>query len=167
MGKYSAYDLLLKFIDELKVVIYTTFVFLNIDTDVVKILMALMFIDTLFGIIKSLRMGKPFDFKILFFGLSTKLLILLIPMVLALVGKGLKNYDFTPMVDGVLRILMIAEAFSIFTSMYIIKTKEEVKNVDLISMLLSSIRKGILNLAKHWLHKIENPIETDKNDNNG
>jgi phage-related holin len=155
--KPENYEILYKYASEIKAVIYTTFVFLNIDVDIVKILMLLMLLDTIFGIWKAIVLSKKVRFKILYFGLTTKTLILLIPMTLALVGKGLKTYDFTPLVDITLKILVVSEGFSVFTSMYVIKTKKEVENIDLISMLLSAIRKGLLNLIKVWLGKIENP----------
>lgn len=147
-----------KHFDEIKAALYSASLFLNINLEIVQILMILMAIDTVFGIIKALALGEQFDFKILFFGFCTKILILLIPMVLALVGKGL-GYDFTPLVSGVMKVLVIAEGFSIITSMYVIKTKEKVKNVDVISMLLSSIRKGLMGTINIMLRKIEKPIE--------
>ena len=151
-------DKYLKHFDEIKAALYSTALFLNINLEIVQILMILMALDTVFGIIKALRLGDQFNFGILFWGFSTKLLILIIPMVLALVGKGL-GYDFTPLVDGVMKVLVLAEGFSIFTSMYVIKTKEKVKNVDVVSMLLSSIRKGFMSTINVLLKKIEKPIE--------
>jgi len=151
-------DKYLKHFDEIKAALYSTALFLNINLEIVQILMLLMALDTIFGIAKALRLGDQFNFGILFWGFSTKLLILIIPMVLALVGKGL-GYDFTPLVDGVMKVLVLAEGFSIFTSMYVIKTKEKVKNVDVVSMLLSSIRKGFMSTINVLLKKIEKPIE--------
>jgi toxin secretion/phage lysis holin len=162
---YNFYNFIERFSGELKAVIYTSFVFLQIDPDVVEILMMLMFFDTLFGIAKAPFLGRKFSFKILWFGLISKILILLIPMTLALVGKGLKTYDFTPMVDMVLKVLLVSEGFSIITSMYEIKTKKKAENIDLITVLLSSIRKGLLSLINFWMKKIENPAGLPENIN--
>lgn len=156
--KTTIYDALLRYADQIKTMICTMFAFLNIDADIVKILMLLMFLDTVFGITKSIVLKKDVTKGILFLGLLVKMVILLIPMVLALVGKGLK-YDFTPIVDGVLRVLVASEGLSIFTSMYVIKTKKDVKNFDIITLLLSSIRKALFNLIKMWLGQIEQPNE--------
>lgn len=161
--KIVVYEVLCKYADQIKAVIYTAFVFLNIDVDIVKILIALMFLDTCFGIWKAIVLNNKVKFKTLYFGLTTKTLVLLIPMTLALVGKGLKTYDFTPLVDITLKILVVSEGFSIFTSMYVIKIKKEVENVDLISMLLSSIRKGLLKLINFWFGQLENPTEDESN----
>lgn len=145
-------------INEIKTGLYLSFAFLNIDTDIVKVLMMLMLIDTLSGVIKSLSIGKRFDFKVMFFGLCSKLLILLIPMVLALVGKGIsKTYDFSPILDGVLKVLVVAEGLSIITNFYVLKTKKEVQNIDIVSLLLTAIRKGMLSIINSILQKIEKP----------
>lgn len=146
-----------KYVNEIKAVVYSTFVFLNIDTDIVQILIYLMCLDTLFGFTKAIVMKENVSFGRMFYGFTTKILVLLIPMTLALVGKGLKGYDFTPFVEIVLKVLVVSEGISIVTNMYVIKTKKAVKNVDFVSMLLNSIRKGLTNLLKRWLGEIENP----------
>lgn len=143
-------------INEIKTAIYLAFVFLNIDTDVVKILMWLMLIDTISGVVKSFCTSKHFDFKLLFFGACSKLLVLLIPMTLALVAKGIsKDYDFTPVLDAVLRLLVVSEGLSIITNFYVIKTKKEVKNFDVISILLSTLRRGMLAIINGTLKTLE------------
>lgn len=147
-------------INEIKTAIYLSFAFLNIDTDVVKVLMLLMLIDTMSGIIKSLALGEKFNFKVLFFGLCSKLLILLIPMVLALVGKGIsKSYDFSPVLDTVLKVLVVAEGLSIITNFYVMKTRKEIQNIDIVTLLLTAIRKGMLSIINATLKKIENPTD--------
>lgn len=147
---------LLSHLNEIKTALYLAFIFLNIDTDVVKILTWLMLIDTLSGIVKSLIISKSFDFKLLFFGLCSKILVLLIPMTLALVAKGIsKTYDFTPVLDAVLRVLVVSEGLSIITNFYIIKTKKEVKNFDIISLLLSALRKGMFAIINGTLKSIQ------------
>jgi phage-related holin len=143
-------------VNEIKTAIYSAFIFLNIDTDVVQVLCWLMFIDTFSGVVKSFVLGKTFDFKVLFFGICSKLLILLIPMVIALVGKGIsKTYDFTSILDAVLKILVVSEGLSIITNFYVVKTGKDVKNFDVVTLLLSSIRKWMQNIIKSTIDKIE------------
>lgn len=143
-------------VNEIKTSLYFAFVFLNIDTDIVKVLMLLMLIDTLSGVIKSLGLKEKFNFKILFFGLCSKLLILLIPMVLALVGRGIsKTYNFSPLLDSVLKVLVVAEGLSIITNFYVLKTKKEIQNIDIVTLLLSAIRKAMLSIINSTLNKIK------------
>lgn len=150
-------DFFAEYANELKMCVYGAFVFLNIDTDIVNILIYLMCLDTLFGFTKAIVIKENVSFGRMFYGFTTKTLVLLIPMTLALVGKGLKGYDFTPFVEIVLKVLVVSEGISIVTNMYVIKTKKAVKNVDFVSMLLNSLRKGLTNLLKRWLGEIENP----------
>ncbi len=161
----SIYEVLKDHINEIKTAIYSAFVFLHIDTEVVKVLLFLMLFDTIFGIVKSIVMGVKFDFKVLLGGIINKTLTLLIPMTLALVGQGLKKYDFTPLVDMVLRILVVAEGFSILTSFYVIKTKKEVENFDIITLLLAALRQNVMKLLKAWLGKIDTPNNEDSPEN--
>lgn len=155
MPKQTLWSFVTTHINEFKTLVYSLFIFLNIDAGVVQILIWLMMIDTSAGILKALTLGRKFYFKVLLFGLCTKLLVLLIPMVVALVGKGLtKSYDFTPVLDCILKILVVSEGFSIITSFYVIKTKKEVKSVDVISLLLSAIRKMLLRIINSSLKNI-------------
>lgn len=163
MDKHSYYDLVSKYGNEIKSLIYSAFVFLNINTDVVKALLWLMLADTAFGICKSIVMKRPFKFPILFEGFISKIMILLIPMVLALIGKGL-GYDFKILPDTAMKILVVAEGISIFKSFYVIRTKKEPEDVDIITMLIISIRKGLMSLINFWLKKVENPIIVENKD---
>ena len=156
MQKNIFFEFIQDHINELKALIYSTFIYLNLDVDVVKVLIWLMFIDTLSGILKALILDKRFDFKVLFFGICSKLLVLLIPMVLALVGKGIsKTYDFVIVLECILKILVVSEGLSIITNFYVIKTKKEVKNIDVITLLLSTIRNLLLKIIKSTVKEID------------
>lgn len=130
------------YVTAIKAFIYGVFLFLDIDIDIVKILGILMAIDTVLGIIKTVRLGKKFSFKILIWGMITKVSILIVPMILALVAKGL-SFDFRWFVNAVLNILVVAEAFSSITNIISIKENKELENSDFITQLLHNIRKGL------------------------
>lgn len=158
-------DIIERYANEIKTAIYSAFIFLNIDTDIVKVLMILMFLDTVFGIGKSHVMGRYFSFKRLFEGIISKSGILLLPLVVALVGKGL-GYDFKFLPELIIKLLVTAEGLSILTSFYTIRTKKEPKDVDFISLIIISIRKGLMKVFGTFITKLENPlpIEIDNND---
>ncbi|CAL2092069.1 conserved membrane hypothetical protein [Tenacibaculum sp. 190524A05c] len=128
-----------------KYLFYALFTFLGIKSDVVKILFWLMLIDTCFGIIKTLSLGLKFKIKKLALGFISKLSILLIPMTIALIGKGL-SFDFKWFVTAVMNILIVSEGISIFSNWLSIRQKKEVKNDDLITKLLNAIRNYLLRL---------------------
>lgn len=142
--------------NEIKILIYSFFVFLDIDTNIVKILFYLMIIDTLIGVIKTIALNNRFVFKKLLLGFVSKLAIILIPMAVALMGKGL-SYDFSLFVTVVLDIIIVSEGISIFSNAIAIKTKKEVQDFDPITKLLIAIRTGLINLFKRFISNIETP----------
>lgn len=139
-----------------KTLIYSFFIFMDIDVDVVHILALLMGVDTVLGVVKVLRLREKFSFKIMLWGLITKAAVLIIPMVLALTAKAL-DFDFRWFVVAVLNVIIVAEAFSCITNILSIKSKKKVENVDYITVLLHSIRKGLGAMVDRILKTIETP----------
>lgn len=130
------------YITGIKAFVYGIFLFLDINIDTVKILAILMTIDTVLGVIKTIRLGKKFSFKKLIWGMITKVSILIVPMILALTAKAL-NFDFTWFVNAVLNLLVVAEAFSSITNIISIKENRELENTDFITQLLHKVRDGL------------------------
>lgn len=128
--------------NELKSLAYGAILFLQIELDVALILISLMCLDTLFGMIKATLIETlTFSWKELFKGLCVKLIILLIPMTVALVAKGLGMSDFKILVGIVMKALIIAEGSSIWNSFLSIKKGEEIKQTDLVAVLIERISK--------------------------
>lgn len=126
--------------NELKSLIYGAILFLQIEIDVALILISLMCLDTLFGMIKATLIETlTFSWKALFKGLCVKLIILLIPMTVALVAKGLGMSDFKILVAIVMKALVISEGSSIWNSFLSIKKGEEIKQTDLVAVLIERI----------------------------
>lgn len=149
----------------IKVAVYSFFAYLGIDTNVVEILFILMCVDTMLGGAKAVRLGQQFSFKKLLWGMVTKLSVLVIPMVIALVAKGL-SFDFKWFVLAILNILIVAEGFSAISNILSIKTKKHVENVDFISMMLKTIRKGLASVASKMLSGIQSGTEDESDDTN-
>lgn len=134
---------------------YLIFIFLGMKTDVVKILFILMTIDSLLGIAKALRLGNKFSFKVLLWGMITKLSILIIPFILALMAKAL-SFDFNYFVIAVMNIIVVSEGISCVTNIISIKTKKQIENADYITQLLQAIKKGLHGIITRLLKVIEN-----------
>jgi len=145
-------------VSAIKIIIYSIFLYLGIDAEVVEVLFVLMCIDTVLGAIKAVVLGKLFSFKKLMWGVVTKLSVLIIPMVMALVAKGL-SFDFKWFVLAILNVLIVAEAFSSISNILSIKSKKNVENVDFVSLLLRGIRQGLANIVKKYLINISLAIE--------
>ena len=141
--------------EEIKYLIYGLFAFLQIDIDVVFILGILMMIDTGLGIAKSVIVSKlKFTFAKLLWGLVSKAGILLIPMILALVAKGV-GFDFKWLVEIVLKILVVSEAISGITNILSIKEKKHIKNEDFISKLLHAVRQFFSDTLRKIIQNIK------------
>ena len=139
-----------------KTTMYLLFVYLGIETGIVKVLFWMMVLDSIFGIIKALRLKQQFSFKVLGWGMVSKLTLLVIPMVLALMGKGL-SFDFNYFVVAVINILIVNEGISCITNMMTIKSGKKIENTDYITKLLEAIRKGLATILQKLFTVIENP----------
>ena len=139
-------NILKDFAEEVKILLYMAFAFLNIDVDIAKIIFYLMMIDTFSGYIKCMVIkDMSFSFRTLYIGLLSKVVILLIPMTLALMGIGL-GYDFTPVMDAVLRLVILSEGISIMTNVLSIRDKKTYENKDYLAILVRFIRDKFTEL---------------------
>ncbi|MEP0263801.1 phage holin family protein [Dokdonia sp.] len=148
------YEKILECPNEIKILIYSFFVYIDIDVELLKVLFCLMLIDTFLGVVKVIVLEKTFYFKKLILGFVSKLAVLVIPMSLNLMGKGL-NYDFNWFITLVIDLLIVSDGISIFSNVIAIKTKQEVKNFDALTKLLKAIRSSLINLFKRFLDTID------------
>lgn len=137
----------------IKTFLYGLFVFLDIDVNVVKILAILMAVDTVLGVFKAIKLKQAISFKKLVWGMVTKVSVLIVPMVLALVAKAL-SFDFSWFVKSVLNILVLAEAFSAISNVISIKEGKQIENQDLVTKLLHTIRIGLSNMINKLFNTI-------------
>lgn len=154
------YDNVAYYFNELKIAIYGVFVYLNIDIKTTKVLMALMFIDTFSGLIKSSVLHHKISLKKLINGILTKFLLILVPMVLALVGKGV-HFDFTWAVTTVMSLMIVSEGLSIITNFLSAKTKKNIEQDDFITKLLMNIRKMFGSILTQLFDKLNSVKVTD------
>ncbi len=78
-------------------------------------------------------------------GLTTKLIVVLIPAVIALIGKGI-CIDMTWLVRVSIHALIVAEGISIIGNIQSFITKEDIPEFDAISLLLAQIRKFLIGV---------------------
>ena len=138
----------------LKLGIYGFFAWLGISMESFGILMILMCLDSLMGAIKAIRMGDQFSFNKLLWGFVLKLCFLIVPLVVALLGKSL-GYEFAIAVNIVISVLSVSEGYSILGNIYSAKNREEVKKVDAVSLLLKALRTALMSFIKKAIKKIE------------
>lgn len=145
----------LKSTNELKMLIYGLFMYLDINVESITILAVLMGLDTFFGSVKVFRIDHTqFKFKLLLLGFVSKIAFLLIPLVVALAGKGL-GYQLTLLVDIAIKILIASETISIISNAIAIKTKKDVEDYDIITKLLKYLRNTFVKISEALLTNLK------------
>lgn len=131
-------------------IIYAVFAYLNIERDMVFILSMLMLGDMIFGVLKAMRLSVKVKMSTMMWGFATKLSLLMIPMVVALMGKALGK-DFIWTVDFAIKMLIVNEGFSILANILSIKQKKNIENFDFVSLTINMLRDFVISKIKNHL----------------
>lgn len=142
-------------LEKARTLTYVLFAYLNIDTEPFFILMVLMCVDSFVGAVKAVRLGYRFSFKRLMIGFTLKLCFLIIPLIIALMGRQL-GYDFHYAVSITLSILSISEMYSILGNIYTAKNKIELDKLDVISEILITLRYVLRRALYNILNRFDN-----------
>ena len=143
-----------KITEFLKLIVYPVFAYLSLDVETTFLLIILMFIDSFLGAVKSFRLGRKIKRSIFWWGISTKLIFILIPVVLSIAGKPI-NYDFSIIVNVVMIVLVISEVYSILGNIYAIKNVVEIEKFDAVSLMIKKLRGKMLSKITTALNTIE------------
>lgn len=139
---------------KIKILLYVVFAYLGVEVESFAILMAFMCLDSVLGAVKAMRLGERFSFKKMLWGFTLKLCFLIVPLVIALLGKSI-GYNLHSVVNVTISILTVAEAYSIIGNIYAAKNKVKVEKLDAISILLLNLRKAIKGLLFNLMNKID------------
>lgn len=136
-----------------KGLIYAGFAFLQIDKHLFNILLIFMILDTIAGLVKVLKVDKDkFSFKALMWGMCSKIGILIVPLLVALLFKGI-GQEMGFGVELIIKILIVSEFISVISNVYTIKTGKQVKDIDVFSLLFKFIRCKAIKLIANWTGK--------------
>ena len=145
----------------MKLLGYGIFAYLDIPIEIFNVLITFILLDTCFGTLKAWRLGQNVRFKILLWGFCLKISILLLPLIIALLAKGMQM-DFILLVEVTIKILILSEFYSCIGNIYAIKNKKELNKIDIISLLLISFRKMTKNYLQKALVKVEQAGDCEK-----
>ena len=140
--------------EKIKVSIYFLFAYLGIELETISILMVFMVIDTILGGVKAMRLKRKFRLRKMLMGFTVKSSFLLIPIMIALLGRSL-NYDLTAIVGVSISILTVAEAYSILGNIYAIKNRVKIEKIDGVSMMLRAIRDFLKEVLINLVSKLK------------
>ncbi|MEF3692229.1 MAG: phage holin family protein [Candidatus Moraniibacteriota bacterium] len=109
----------------------------------------LMIVDVITGIFASVKIdgAKSITSRKMTAGVVAKAMILLIPFLFAVVGKGIGlNMDIYS--RGFLSMLILAEFYSVAGNINSFRTGKRLPEIDVVSSILAKIRKTILNILE-------------------
>jgi phage-related holin len=143
-------------------VITTICWYLNLAQESVMILTILIVLDFTTWIIKSKRIGEEIRSKKGVLWILSKLLLILIPITIALVGKWVW-IDLLWLVSWAFAMIIVSEWYSVISNITIIITWKKTKEEDALSIVLHHILdtfKKVLN----WIIKDYNKYNDNDND---
>ena len=146
----------------LKCLFYTFFALVNINYDLAIFLFAAMMFDMGSGVVKAIVLKEKVSPKIFMLGFIAKLMLLVIPFTVAVLGIAL-NMEFTWTADLAIRVLLANECLSILANILSVKNKKKVENIDLVSIFIGWIRKTAISTFEKFLNKNVNQREDERN----
>ena len=163
-------------------VIVPLLTYLELSAELVGILCTLIVLDIITAIIREYATGNRIRSRMFWIGVSAKMLLILIPFVVILVGKG-AGINLLPMARITLSIFIVAEGYSIIGNIMQTRMKDEtldeqdaitavIKNIEkMLKKILGALmaKEGIENNPKKKdnFRKIEiaNSVQTKKKSN--
>lgn len=144
----------------LKTYLITILVMLNLEPSHLGYLLISVFVDSFFGVIKSVRLGKSFEKEKFWWGITKKLSILFIPFLLAVFGYFFAiNLVF--LVAGFIYLIAASDLVSILSNIASIYTMKEYKTVDFIEKGIHGLIDWISSTANKVLQAFKNEIPKD------
>lgn len=137
------------FYNSIVILISSILAYLNIEKDPIMLLSVLLVIDYFTGLHKAKTLGHSITSNKMKYGVVSKMLLLLIPIVIAIGAKGV-GADFNIALIVGLNMLIASEVYSIIGNIYSSRTKEEFPEWDAVAMIGKMIRNVLL---KKWGEK--------------
>ncbi len=114
-------------------------IYAGADTEIFAIFTTLLIIDFVTGVAKAHTIGERVTSNKAKYGITSKLSLVLIPLVVAVSAKAIGE-DATTLFKWSINLLVISEAYSIIGNIFTIRTKKELPEWDVISLIGKKIR---------------------------
>jgi len=102
----------------------------------------LVTVDVITGILASYVLNKDITSKKMSVGIVAKMLILLVPLILATMGKAV-SVDVSLPVDVFINMLIIGEGYSAIANIYTIIYKKELPEFEVLKLLLDKLKEFV------------------------
>lgn len=149
-------------LNDIKILVYAVFIYLNIEAQVMELLFWVMLADTILGVLAALYEKKEdgsvkinlynFSISTLISGLFAKFALLFIPGLSSLFLMSIGYDEAVWITSYAVRVIIASEVISGLSNIQRIRTGEEIKNKDYISKLIDKTKEFI----QKYLEKLMN-----------
>lgn len=148
----------LEFLAFIKAIIIVTLTYVGIKEDVFYLLNGAFFFDTLFGLIKAIRLNKKITWNDFIWGIIVKYCILFIPFAVAVFAKIIAGSNMLYVVNVFVVVIVSNEMISIIANILSIRLKEDIKNDDFVAMALRALQ----NFFSRYIKRMLDSVKIDK-----
>lgn len=129
------------------------FAYTGISGELVAVLTTLIVLDIMTALIREYAVGNRLKSRMFWIGVSAKMLLILIPFVVILVGKG-AGVNLLPMGRITLSIFIVAEGYSIIGNIIQIRKKDiTIDEQDAITSVIKGIEKTFKKILGALMQK--------------
>lgn len=132
--------------------------YLNLNVELILVLTTLIFIDYITGIYRAYTLCENVTSHRMKYGILSKLVLILIPITLSLMAKGV-GLDFHIIVNLGLSLLIISEGYSVIGNIYTSRTGENLPELDIIKILAGKILEYIYRVLGGHIKKDDKDVK--------
>lgn len=141
------------------------FTYIGVSKELVGILCVLIVLDIITAILREFVVGERIRSRMFWIGVTAKLLLILIPFVVILVGKGV-GIDLGSLGKVTLSIFIVAEGYSIIGNIIQIRAKDKsIDEQDAITSVIKGIEGTLKKILGLLMQKEKREIDAIKKDN--
>jgi hypothetical protein len=127
---------------------------LRIEASQIGYLLILIFLDSFFGTLRVFKLQEGFSFSKLYWGITVKLCILIIPFLIA-GGALVFQIDLLYIVKLFIIIIAVNDVISILASIISMKSGKLVKSVDFIERAMRVLMDFFTEMIKNKIDQIK------------
>ncbi len=123
--------------------------YLGLSHESIVVLSILILLDIITGVAKAgvVKGWRTITSSRLAAGVLAKSLLVLVPIILAMGGKGI-GVDLTIMAQGALTVLILSELYSVIGNIHAVQSKKEKNEFDAMSIVVFWVREVLENTLK-------------------
>lgn len=120
--------------------------YLGIDVEAFTMFSILLVVDYATGLMKARAINESITSNKMKYGVASKLSLIIIPIALAVGGKAM-CVDITNIIFVSVNLLVLSELYSITSNVYAVRTKEELPEYDVVSIIGRKIKNTLMKFV--------------------